>query len=290
MAFTHTVISIDTSIDVKSKYKELIDLSADKDSLYIRAREIVEALKQDNLITSGDEGAIIAQTISQLSSSASSAAMSIALQWGAKEKELILQKEETEYRIDALKLANEKAEFDRDNSQATKIYTQAKTIREMGKPTLINGDVASLQDYGVEYQRILGLEKDVQIKDVQKSNYAAQTKQVQAQVHKLVADTYVNHGMFTGYTISESGITGTSHQPQSYVTLSEMNRQVAKEQARGYAWNAWSNAASASAGMIGTLVAAEIANETLVNSAVSTWQDAVKKINDIPQVEIDISI
>jgi len=288
MAFTHTVISIDTSIDVKSKYKELIDLSADKDSLYIRAREIVEALKQDNLITSGDEGAIIAQTISQLSSSASSAAMSIALQWGAKEKELILQKEETEYRIDALKLGNEKAEFDRDNSQATKIYTQAKTIREMGKPTLVNGDVASLQDYGVEYQRILGLEKDVQIKDVQKSNYAAQTKQVQAQVHKLVADTYVNHGMFTGYTISESGITGTSHQPQPYVTLSEMNKQVAKEQARGYAWNAWSNAASASAGMIGTLVAAEIANETLVNSAVSTWQTAVGKINSIPQVEISI--
>ena len=67
-----------------------------------------------------------------------------------------------------------------------------------------------------------------------------------------------------------------------------MNRQVAKEQARGYAWNAWANAASSSAGMIGTLVAAEIANETLVNSTLAAWQTAVNKINAIPQVEISI--
>lgn len=288
MSYTHTNISLETTLDVVSKYKELIEVSADGNSLYIRAREVVEQLKQDNLITSADEGTTVANMVAQLSGSANAAAMSTALQWAAKEKDLVFTKEELEYKIDALKLANEKAEFDRDNAEALKIYTQAKTIREMGQPVLVNGDVASLPDEGKEYQIILGLQKDLELKETQKTNYAAQTKQVQAQIHKLVADTYVNHGMFTGYTISDTGIVNASRQPQGYVTLSEMNKHVAKEQARGYAWNAWANAASSSAGMIGTLVAAEIANETLVNSTLTAWQTAVNKINAIPQVEISI--
>ena len=288
MAYTHTNISLETSLDVLDKYNQLINASADGNSLYIRAREVVEQLKQDNLITSADEGTIIAQTVAQLSGSASAAAMSTALQWSAKEKDLVLQKEETEYKIDSLKLANAKAEFDRDSAEALKIYTQAKTIREMGKPVLLNGNVVSLPDEGKEYQLILGLAKDLELKEVQKTNYTAQTKQVQAQVHKLVADTYINHGMFTGYTISENGIINASRQAQPFVTLSEMNRYVAREQARGYALNAWGNAASSSAGMIGTLVAAEIANEPLVNSSIALWQTSVGKLNAILAPEITI--
>ena len=213
MSYTHTNISLETTLDVVSKYKELIEVSADGNSLYIRAREVVEQLKQDNLITSADEGTTVANMVAQLSGSASAAAMSTALQWAAKEKDFVLQKEEMEYKIDALKLANEKAEYDRDNAEAMKIYTQAKTIREMGQPVLVNGDVASLPDEGKVYQEILGLKKDLEIREAQKTNYAAQTKQVQAQIHKLVADTYVNHGMFTGYTISDTGIVNASRQP-----------------------------------------------------------------------------
>ena len=288
MSYTHTNISVETNLDVISKYNDLIEASANSNSLYIRAREVVDQLKQDNLITGEQEGTMVSTMVAQLSGSANAAAMSTALQWAAKEKDFVLQKIETEYKIDALKLSNEKSEFDRDTAEAMKIYTQAKTIREMGQPVIVNGDVASLPNEGKEYQMILGLQKDLELKEVQKTNYSAQTKQVQAQVHKLIADTYVNHGMFTGYTISETGIVNTSRQAQSYVTLSEMNKHVAKEQARGYAWNAWANAASSSAGMIGTLVAAEIANETLVNSTLTAWQTAVNKINAIPQVEISI--
>lgn len=288
MSYTHTNISVETNLDVISKYNDLIEASANSNSLYIRAREVVDQLKQDNLITGEQEGTMVSTMVAQLSGSANAAAMSTALQWAAKEKDFVLQKIETEYKIDALKLSNEKSEFDRDTAEAMKIYTQAKTIREMGQPVIVNGDVASLPNEGKEYQMILGLQKDLELKEVQKTNYTAQTKQVQAQVHKLIADTYVNHGMFTGYTISETGIVNTSRQAQSYVTLSEMNKHVAKEQARGYAWNAWANAASSSAGMIGTLVAAEIANETLVNSTLTAWQTAVNKINAIPQVEISI--
>ncbi len=38
MAYTHTNISLETTLDVVSKYKELIEIAADGNSLYIRAR------------------------------------------------------------------------------------------------------------------------------------------------------------------------------------------------------------------------------------------------------------
>ena len=41
MAYTHTNISLETTLDVVSKYKKLIEVSADGDSLYVRAREVV---------------------------------------------------------------------------------------------------------------------------------------------------------------------------------------------------------------------------------------------------------
>lgn len=277
----NTVISLDTNIDLIEKYKSLMEASADGDSLYIRAREVVNALKADNLLTSEDEGAMIAQVVAQLSGSISSQAMGTALDWGHREKQLVLQKEELEYKIDMMKIEKEKMEFDRDTSEANKHYTQAKIIREMGVPTIVNGDVVSLNDSGKFYREERILEKDLDIKTNQNIQVQSQTKEVQARVHKLVADTYVNHGMFTGYVINDVGITGTTKQVQSYTTLSELNKIVAAEQAKGYSYNAWSNAATASAGMIGTLVAGEIANQTLVDNSVSTWSASVTKINNI---------
>lgn len=281
MSYTHTNISLETSIDVISKHRELVAEALGPDSVYIRMKETLDSYFKEGALSEPAIAELVTKTISAMSNSITSQTMTTALQWASKEKELVLQKEEIEYKIDAVKLANQKAEFDRDNAEALKIYTQAKTIREMGQPVIVNGSVASLPDSGKEYQMILGLQKDVELKEVQKTNYAAQTKQVQAQVHKLVADTYVNHGMFTGYTIADNGVTGTSMIPQAWTTLSDMNRRVAAEQAKGYAYNAWANAASSSSGMIGTLVAAEIANQTLVDSTLATWQTAVNKINSI---------
>ena len=286
--YTHTSLSITHDLDVIGKYNLLIAAVSDGNSLYTRAREVIRALKDDNLLTHKDEGTIIAQTIAQLSSSAMSISISNALQWSQAEKDNLFKIEEMEYKIDQYKLEAAKTEYDRDIAQANKVYLQAKTIREMGSPTLVNGDVASLPNDGSAFYQTEGIKKENDIKTKQVTQIDSQITQLNAQIHKLVADTYVNHGMFTGYTVSANGITGASQIPTSYVTLSDMNRRVAAEQAKGYAYNAWANAASSSSGMIGTLVAAEIANQTLVDSTLATWQTAVNKINSIPQVEISI--
>ena len=41
MSYTHINLSIDASLDVVGKYRELIEELAGGDSLYVRAREVV---------------------------------------------------------------------------------------------------------------------------------------------------------------------------------------------------------------------------------------------------------
>ena len=41
MSYAHTNLSIDSKLDIASKYKELVDVTSNGDSLYIRAREVV---------------------------------------------------------------------------------------------------------------------------------------------------------------------------------------------------------------------------------------------------------
>ena len=280
MAYTHTVLSINSNIDVVDKYKELIELVTDKDSLYIRAREVVNALKQDNLVTNGDEGNAIMQVVAQLSGSATTSAINGAIQWGIAEKDVAFKKEELEYKIDQMKLDAQTSEFNRDLAEANKHYIQAKTKREMGDVTLVNGDVTALSDDGKYYyeNRLLNKEYDIKIK--QENQIESQTNQIYAQIHKLVADTYVNHGMFTGYTITNTGITGASKQVIPDITLSEMNKRVAAEQAKGYALNAYGTAASSSSGMIGTLIAAEIPNLD-ITPYLSSWKASIDKLNAV---------
>lgn len=280
MAYTHTVLSINSNIDVIDKYKELIELVTDKDSLYIRAREVVNALKQDNLVTNGDEGNAIMQVVAQLSGSATTSAINGAIQWGIAEKNVAFQKEELEYKIDQMKLDAQTSEFNRDLAEANKHYLQAKTKREMGNVTIVDGDVTALSDDGKYYyeNRLLNKEHDIKLK--QESQIEGQTNQIYAQIHKLVADTYVNHGMFTGYTISNNGITGASKQVIPDITLSEMNKRVAAEQAKGYALNAYGTAASSSSGMIGTLIAAEIPNLN-ITPYLAAWKASIDKLNAV---------
>lgn len=278
---TTTVISLDTSMDVISKYKQLVEASANGESLYVRAREVIKALKEDNLITNGDEGTAIAQVVAQLSGSASSQAMSTALAWESAEKELVLKKEELEKKIDLLKIEATKAEYDVDLAKVTKNAAEAKMIREYGANIVyVNGSVATLPDEGRAYEEIKSMKQSTLNAEATNYGIKAQTEQAHASIHKLVADTYVNHGMYSGYTVSEHGITGTQKLNTGYVTLSEMNRVVAGEQAKGYVLNAYSNAASSSAGMIGTLVAAEIPglNPT---QYLQTWKSAVDKLNNL---------
>lgn len=284
----NTTIAVSTSLDVIDRYRELVEASLDGDSIYIRAKETVERLYENSDITDTKKAEVIANTIASMANSISASSMQLALQWESQEAELGLKKEELEYKIDLMKLEALKADQEVAGSEANKHLLQAKLIREYGNKTVnTNGDVVLLDASGLVYEQIRASVQDTANKALLSTQITSQTEEVQARTHKLVADTYVNHGLFTGYTITDTGIAFATKVATGYVTLSDMNKQVAKEQAKGYAWNAWSNAASSSAGMIGTLVAAEIPD---LNPAtyLATWSTAVSKLNTVTEPVISI--
>jgi hypothetical protein len=91
-----------------------------------------------------------------------------------------------------------------------------------------------------------------------------------ATVHKVYADTAANFGGTTTstkdsngwYTITYTPPTGTTASD----TLSYYQKEIAKQQAKGYVYNAWSNAVNASATTLGLLISEnDAATETQVS-------------------------
>jgi len=282
------VLTIDTNLDIIGKQRELVSEALGSEGVYIRMKETLEELLTKGEIKKVDSAKIIAETVAQMATNITDASMSTAIQWAAKEKELELQKKELESKLDIMKHEKNKAEQDVLISKATKQITQAQMLREYGVPTTDgDGNVTALSNAGKIYEETLLIKQQTANELEKKSQLTAQTKEVQARTHQVIADTYVNHGVFSSYTVSDSGVSNVTKDTTSYVTLSEMNKKVAAEQAKGYAWNAWSNAASSSAGMIGTLVASEIPG--LVDDAqdaLSTWSSVVSNLKDIAEPTI----
>lgn len=283
-------ILLETNLDVISKQRELITEALGADGAYIRTKETLEELFNDGEVKGVDRATLIANTLAQLATSITTSSMNVALQWSLQEKELYLKKEELELQFEAMDLANQKAEQDLIASEVNKKLLQAKLLREYGETTLdTDGNVIALSDSGKVYEEIRSLQQDTTNKALVPAQMEAQTDEVNARTHKLVADTYVNHGLFTGYNITTSGIALATKVNTGYVTLSDMNKQVAKEQAKGYVYNAWSNSASSSGGMIGTLLASEQAE--VVNDAqdgIDNWKIAIGKLSGLEAPTIDI--
>ena len=86
----------------------------------------------------------------------------------------------------------------------------------------------------------------------------AKTGESDASTHKVIADTYTNYGAFSNYNISGTGVTGiTDITPTGLTTLSSLQATIAKEQAKGFAYNAWASAASGLGSTIGTALTTE---------------------------------
>lgn len=284
---TITVLTT-ADLDVVNKQRELTTEALGADGVYIRMKETLQAMLEDGSISGTDKATAMSQAVVGMTNSITANAMSTALQWAAKEKETELAIAELGYKLALLEQQALLAENQVAESLAGRQFKQAQIIREYGIPTKdANGNVVALADNGKEYATIRNIDQDTANKVLMSDQITAQTEEVMARTHRTIADTYVNHGMFTGYTITSTGITGTSKLPTGYVTLSELNKQVAAQQAKGYTYNAWSNAATSSSGMIGTLIAAEIADLD-PTTYLNVWQTAVSKLNGLTEPNISI--
>ena len=274
-------IITNAEIDVVEKQKALVEEALSPDGVYIRMKENLIDLLDRGEIKGADRAKVIADTVAQMSTSITASAMSAGLEWAYKEKELSFKREEMSRTLDLLEKQVAKAEQDSIGAVAQKQMLQAQMIRDYGKPVLDNeGNVVSLPDEGRIYETIQNIKQDTLNKQDQNDQIIAQTDEVYARTHRLVADTYVNHGVYSWTTLEKNGMAGVTKATTGYTTLSDLQKVVTGEQAKGYAYNAWGNAASASGGMIGTLVAAEIPGLN-PSTYLQAWLDSVTKINAV---------
>ena len=274
-------IMMETALNVVDRQRKLVEEALGPDGAYIRLKETLIDLLDAGELKGTDRANVVSTALANIAGQITSSAMQIGLQWAESEKQLELKRLEMEYQLELLKQQGTLAANQIADSLAGRQLKQAQRIREYGTAsTDSNGNITTLMNEGKVYKEELNVTQDTANKVTLNTQISAQTDEVRARTHKAVADTYVNHGIFTWTDISDSGITGVSKTATPYTTLSEMQKQVAAQQAKGYSYNAWSNAATGASGMIGTLIAAEIPNLD-PSTYLTLWSTAMTKLNGI---------
>ena len=244
-------------LDVLSKYRELLTASLGADSVYIRTKETYEALAASGDLKDADKAKVLAETLSSMNGSLANSCMQTALQWASAEKDIEFKKLETSKQLELLDADIALKKSQKNKTDYESVATQAETLRVMGKPNVTEGRVTGLVDEG----KIFG---DMSLTTAQAGKVNAETtlagsklNESYAIIHKTVADTIVNYGYWR-YSLDEKGIVASPDDTPSRGTvegvkpLSDLQRIIAREQAKGYTYNAWANGVTASAGMVGT--------------------------------------
>lgn len=279
MATNKISLSLEANLDVVSKYNELLTQSVGENSLYIKTKETLDEYFKDNNMTAVDKANLVSSTLANITIQSTQAILNAALEWAVQEKTMTLKIAETEYGLGKINQETQNAITANKAAEVEYDLLQAKMIRDYGVPTKVNGIITALTDSGESYHKIELLKQQTANELTKNKQLAAQTNELYARTHQLVADAYINHGVFTGYTISESGITNITRTDTGFKTLSEMNVEVGKQQANGYVYNAWANAASSSASMLATLISSESAID--YQPYVTSWKNTVDKLNSL---------
>ena len=252
--------TVTNELDVISKYSSLVKESIGGDSVYIRAKETVEALVTDGSIDDAQKASIISEVIGGAVSGITSSAMSTALQWSMQEKELALKKLEMDQQLNVLA-----EEINLKTAQTSQVDNQAQlgqveSRRMYGVASFdVNGNITSLSDAGKVWEDMVLVQQKVTNAAIEEDLITAKIVESKAASHKIVADAYVNYGSYT--FVVDPGTGGLSSVTQthvgSHVTLSDTQREIAIEQGKGYTYNAWANALTGSASMLGTAIASD---------------------------------
>lgn len=170
-------------------------------------------------------------------------------------------------------------------TQTKKVQTedwvqQANALRMYGTPVLIDGVVTDLSEDG----KLLWDTKLVQQQETNLQKEAnlieSRIKESQVNTHRAVADTVVNHGSWR-YSVSEDGFTSSpTRLANTVIPLSDIQRIVATEQAKGYGYNAWANSVTASAGMLGTAIASDGAISE-ISDLITLFRTSLQKLQDV---------
>lgn len=270
---------LSSDLNVITKYEALVNAALGSESAYARLKDTVDKLVKDGDLSDAEKAKVVAEVLGGLSNSISSSSMQTALQWAANEKDIELKKLELAKQLDILDAEGKLRDAQVTKSKWESVAIQANTERSYGKPTVVEGVVVSLAPTGKMLTETNLLSQQVVNAKEEENLLKSRLNESYAAIHKTVADTVVNYGPWT-YSVGANGVTSTSQGITPVVPLSDVQRTIAKEQARGYAWNAWANAATASAGMLGTAIASDGAISN-ITELTNIWKDAVINLKSV---------
>ena len=260
------IIAIDKTLDVITKYNSLITESLDTESVYIRTKETLIEFFNSGSFTGQEKARIIAEVLSNLNSSLVNASITTALEWAKAEKTFEFEKEELGYKVDVIDQQAEVEAAKVKQLMADVMATTATSMRQNGAATInpSTGFTTGLANDGKVWKEMVLMEQELLNKKAEEDVLQSKLKESQAAVYKIVADTAANFGSGT-YTISDTGVTSAGFDSPN--SLAYFQKQIAAQQAKGYAYNAWANAVNASSTAVSMLLSTESSSSTIQDAA-----------------------
>tara|TARA_R110000851_G_scaffold36326_1_gene94893 strand:- start:482 stop:1408 length:927 start_codon:yes stop_codon:yes gene_type:complete len=258
VAVTNTT-SVTKDLDVLEKYESLVKNSLDGESVYIRAKETMQEMFDDGSINETDRANLVSNVIGSMVNGITSSSMSTALEWAKAEKDIALRKLEMDHQLLILQAEIDLKTTQKDQLDIQNRLAQIESKRMFGTATFdgTTGTILSLASEGKVWNDMQLVDQQIVNAGVEENLLSSKINESHVAIHKVVADTYVNFGAYTfSYDPSGNGISSVTqkHLP-SHLTLSDTQKDIAVEQGKGYTYNAWANALTGSASMLGTAIA-----------------------------------
>jgi len=272
-------ISMSTELDVVSKFEQLMRASLGGEGVYIRAKETLQDLADNGLIKEADKAKVLADIMTSINTAVVNASMGTALQWATTEKDLLLKKLEAQKQLTILDKDIALKEAQKVKVVKETIATESSNIRANGTPTVDgNGNVTSLATDGKMYWDVQLTKQQIENEKEQEKVLQGKTRESNAVVHKVIADTYWNYGSFV-YTVGDGGVTSVHSTDGTHETLAGIQKIIAKQQANGYAYNAWANAVTSASSAVGTRLAGGGTVDAEYQTLITTVQAGLNKLN-----------
>lgn len=253
-------ITVSSDLDVVTKYNALVKQSLGVDSAYIRAKETIQELMEDGAIDEAQKAEIISSIVGGVINNINSSSLSAAISWVNAEKEIEFKKLELAKQLDIMDQDILTKEAQTAQILSATRLAKVESKRVYGTAVFDSlGNITTIDNTGKVAKDIELLETSISKATSEVGLVDQKVKESQAAVHKIIADTYVNYGNYSYSGLGDGGITTVTANHGSYKTLSDTQQDIAVEQAKGYAYNAWANALTGSASMLGTAIASEYA-------------------------------
>jgi len=276
---TYTKVAVN-DLDVKGPYLDLMTASMNKDSVYIHAKETMEAFFANSSMLDTDKATILSGMLTQMVAGITNSAMASAVQIAKENRDGAYQL--TSIREDTLLKQEQRDGLAQDRANAV---TQGQLIKVQKDVAVINSwaEQATMEkDLGVVLDNLPATTDTVKLPSAavaDKGTKWEQMQQLKMSVYATLAKSYRENGTIT-WTVDPgtNKINTITDLAPTTPGLTKRQEQVAIRQEKAFDDNKVQHAANSSANMIGLLLSASDPG-ALTTSDVTKWRTAIDYLN-----------